>query len=109
MDRLVRSVLEFIPNKYADKFPSFSVFEFHSPWDAHVEPEGSVFLDPSLLNLPRNIAVGIIAHEFAHIFLGHTGKGGLHDKREADALASKWGSTEEVKAMRQHLGPPTDG
>jgi hypothetical protein len=54
MDTLVRCVLKRIPDSYAEQFPSFSVFESHSPWDAHVEredieEEGKVFCDPRLL------------------------------------------------------------
>lgn len=108
MDGLIKHVLKMIPERYTEKFPSFSVFECHSPWDAHVEPEGLVFLDPSLLNLPRNIAVGIIAHEFAHVFLMHIGKGGLGDEHAADALACRWGFRKQLEAMRESCGPPTE-
>ena len=108
MDGLVRYVLKTIPNSYADEFPSFSVFETYSPWNAHVD-QGEVLLSPSLLNLPWDIAIGTLAHEFAHVFLGHTGMAGLQEEHEADALACQWGFTEEIKAMRQRFGPATDG
>ena len=64
--------------------------------------------DQSLLDIPRNVAIGILAHEFAHLFLGHPVTGGLQDEYQADGLACQWGFTEEVRALRQHLGPPTD-
>jgi hypothetical protein len=108
MDKLVRYVLKAIPNSYADEFPSFSVFESYSPWDAYVD-EGKVFLSPSLINLPKDVAIGTLAHEFAHVFLEHTGMDGLQEDHEADALACQWGFIEEIKAMRQHFGPATDG
>ena len=111
MDYLVRHVLLVIPDSYAEEFPSFSVFEAHSPWGAHVEKggegDGTIYCDSSLLSLPIDVAVGILAHEFAHLFLRHCGKGGLSDEWEADALASKWGFTEQIKVMRQHIGSPT--
>ncbi len=112
MDSLVRHVLAVIPDSYAEDFPSFSVFEAPSLEGARVEKggegDGTIYLDSSLLQFPIDIAVGILAHEFAHLFLRHDGKGGLSDEREAGALASKWGFTEQIKAARQHIGPPTD-
>jgi len=113
MDTLVKCVLKRIPDSYAEEFPPFSVFESHSPWYAHVEhedleEEGKVFCDPRLLNMPKNVAIGTLAHEFAHLFLGHTGRGGLRDEYQADELACQWGFTEEIRAMRRHSGPPTE-
>jgi len=96
LDILVRHVLVTIPDSYTEEFPSFPVFEAHSPWGAHVE-EGKVFCDLSLLDMPRDVAIGTLAHEFAHLFLRHTGKGSVRDEWEADALASKWGSQKKSK------------
>lgn len=111
MYNLVKHILKAIPDEYTEDFPSFSVYE-HSPWGAHIEKdregEGILFLDPSLLDLPTDVAIGTLAHEFAHLFLGHTGKGGLQEDYEADELACQWGFSAEVEAMRQHYGPPTD-
>lgn len=107
IDSLVRHVLKVIPDDYTEGFPSLSVFETYSCWGAHVE-EGKVMCSPSLLEMPRDIAIGILAHEFAHVFLEHTGKGGLQEEHDADELTCKWGFAEEVRVMRQHLGPPTD-
>lgn len=113
MDSIVRHILEVIPEKYAGEFPSFSVFEAYSPWGAHVEPNGEgdgiIHCDSKLLSFLKNVAVGILAHEFAHLFLRHPDKGGLEDEWQADTLASKWGFKKEVKAMRKHIGPPTNG
>lgn len=108
MDTLVKCVLKHIPESYTEEFPSFSVFESHSPWGAHVEEKGNVFCDPSLLGLPKDVAIGALAHEFAHVFLGHTGRGGLQEDYQADELAYQWGFVEELKAMRLCFGPPTD-
>ena len=108
MNGLIRHVLKAIPDSYAEDFPSFSVFETRSPWEARVEHEANVFFDPKLLDMPRDVAIGTLAHEFAHVFLKHTGKGGLLEDHKADALACRWGFTEEITAMRQDSGPPTD-
>ena len=114
LDKLIRHVLKIIPNKYLEEFPSFSVSESVSPWSAHVErenieDEGKITFDPKLLTMPKSVAIGIIAHEFAHLFLGHIGHGGLKDEDAADALASQWGFAKEVKALRRKLGPTTEG
>ena len=105
-------MLEDILNSYTEQFPSFLIFEANSPWGAHAEDadskEGKIFCAPSLLDMPKDVAIGTLAHEFAHLFLRHPSEGGLRDDWEADALASKWGFTEEIKAMRQYVGPPTD-
>ena len=73
-----------------------------------VEEEANIFCAPKLLDMPRGVAVGILAHEFAHVFLGHARKGGLLDEHEVDALACQWGFTKEINAMWQHSGPPID-
>lgn len=107
MDNLVRHVLEVIPDSYTEEFPSFSVFErAYSPWDAYVEEE-KVFCNPSLLDMPQDVAIGTLAHEFAHLFLRHTGEGGLREDYEADGLAHQWGFAEQIRAMRNIAGPPT--
>lgn len=100
LDNLVRHVLKVIPDSYAEEFPSFSVFETYSPWYAHVEEEGKIFCDPRLVNMPKDVAIGTLAHEFAHLFLGHTGQGGVQEDYEADSLACRWGFTEEIAIMR---------
>jgi hypothetical protein len=109
MDSLVKYVLiTVIPDSYTEEFPSFSVFEAHSPWGAHVDEE-NIYLDPDLLKEPKDVAIGTIAHEFAHLFLGHTGSGSLQQDYEADNLAENWGFKKQIKAMRRCYGPPTDG
>jgi hypothetical protein len=110
---LVRSVLERMPDSYSDDFPSFSIFESHSDWHAHVEREDSedvaiVVCDPRLLNEPRKVALGTIAHEFAHLFLGHIAPSGLENEYQADDLARRWGFKKEIGAMRALYGPPTE-
>ena len=97
MNRLVTHVLKMIPDHYTEDFPSFSVFERYSRLGAHVEEGGNIFCDPSLLNLPWDVAIGTLAHEFAHVFLKHTGKGGLGDEREADDLACRWGFRKQME------------
>ena len=112
LDALIRHVLNTIPASYRKDFPSSSVFEYPIRLGAKVEDadvgDGKIYCNPSLLDMPGDVAIGILAHEFAHLFLRHPSEGGLRDDWEADALASKWGFTEEIKAMRQHEGAPTD-
>ena len=112
LDILIRQVLETIPDSYTEDFPSFSVFEAPTALHACVQDadvgDAKVYFDPSLLDMPGDVAIGILAHEFAHLFLRHRGRGGLREDWEADALASRWGFTEQIKAMRQQIDPPTD-
>ena len=107
MDDLVKHVLKLIPDKYIEDFPSFSVFESPSKWGAYVD-EGKIYLGSDLLNEPKDVAVGTIAHEFAHLFLGHIGPGTLQYENEADTLAKKWGFNKQIKVMRKCYGPATD-
>jgi len=108
MDDLVKNVLKRIPESYTEDFPSFSVSESPSEWGAHVDEE-NINLDSDLLNEPKDVAIGTIAHEFAHLFLGHAAPGSLQDEYEADTLAKKWGFKKQIKAMRKRYGPPSDG
>ena len=104
---LVREVLGRIPDEVEDEFHVFNVFEDTSPWGAYVN-DGSVFLDPrKLLAESRDVAIGTIAHELAHVYLRHPMEGGLDDEYAADDLARSWGFVQEVKAMRDACGPPT--
>ncbi len=104
----MRNVLTVIPDSCAEEFQSFSIFEAHSPWGAHVDEE-NIYLDSDLLKEPKDVAIGTIAHEFAHLFLGHAAPGSLQNEYEADTLAEKWGFKKQIKAMRKRYGPPTDG
>ena len=113
IDGLVRRVLTAIPDDCTDDFPPFSVLESHSPWYAHFERHsfeevGRLYIDPRLLTLPGDVALGLIAREFAHLFLEHTSGGSVEGEYEADDLAIRWGFLEEIKAVRQLLGPPTE-
>ena len=59
MDTLVKCVLKRIPDSYAEEFPSFSVFESHSPLGAHVEREGNVFSTRAYSAYPRMLPSGL--------------------------------------------------
>jgi hypothetical protein len=67
-------------------------------------------LNRELDGCPRREVVGIIAHELAHLALGHRfvsweGKRQLRLKEEyeADALACQWGFREELRAALEAL------
>ena len=112
MDILVRHVLSAIPDEYAEEFPSFSVIESRSSgytrFERHsFEEVGRLYFDPRLPSLPRDVAIGLIAHEFAYMFLEHTSGGFAGGEYEADNLATHWGFREEIRAMREFTGPPT--
>jgi len=68
LDTLIRHVLKTIPDSYAKEFPSVSVFEAHSPWGAHVDDEGTIVFDPSLLDMPEDVIIGTVAHEWPMCF-----------------------------------------
>jgi len=53
-----------------------------------IEEEGKIHCGHRLLNEPRNAAIGGLAHEFAHLLLGHTGRGSLEHESQAHKLAS---------------------
>lgn len=73
-----------------------------------VTEDGDIHLDSDkLLNYEKDVAMALIAHEFAHYNLGH-----FRDKRtntlvleeEADQLAKDWGF--KIDAFRKICGPP---
>ena len=111
----IDEVLQGIPDKYADEFPSFSIYGGPAVEGAHVEPD-AVYFDIDKLNAKcdenRDAVIGIIAHEFAHVFLRHTdagddGEKGLRHEREADEMACRWGFSSQIEALRRQCGPPT--
>ena len=69
---------------------------------------GEILLDPRLLDMGKDVAIGTLAHEFAHLFLAHTGAGSLQGECEASELACQWGFPDDVRVVCQHFGPPTE-
>jgi hypothetical protein len=114
--RLFEDVLARIPDSYAEDFPCFSVYEGFALEGASVIDE-IIYFDVSRLTKAsggdQGVLIGIIAHELAHIFLGHSSMiernpmEGLKLEGEADSLAAEWGFAEEVETFRQKLGPPS--
>ena len=107
LEALVNEVLSAIPEEYEDDFPVFDLRQGLSPWAAHVEPDGSVTLDPAKLFVDaHDVIIGTIAHELAHVFLRHRAVGGHQNEQEleADDLAIKWGFESEVSAMIRAYG-----
>jgi len=69
---------------------------------------GLIILDPEKLKkFPDDVAITLVAHEFAHYRLDHylSSPKGFEYEREADELANKWGF--DVKKFRQVVGPPS--
>lgn len=75
-----------------------------------VTEDGQIILDPKqILNLTEEVAMALIAHEFAHFNLKHylTPAEGLEQEHEADDQAKKWGF--KVDKFREVCGAPTLG
>ena len=113
MDKIIREVLKSIPEKYSENFPAFSISEAPSLFGAHFErdntKEARIIIDPLLLNHNKKVIVGIIAHQFAHVYLGHTElEGNLSKESKADALAGEWGFSIEITEMRLYLSLPIE-
>lgn len=76
-----------------------------------VTEDGDIKLDSTKLREhDEDIAMAIIAHEFAHHYLDHyiepnTDESGLKAEAEADELAKKWGF--DIDKFRRTCGPPT--
>jgi hypothetical protein len=75
---------------------------------AEVTEDGFIYLDfNKLKDLPEDIIMAIIAHEFAHYYLEHYNSKPkrLEFKEEADNLAKKWGF--DIDKFRKVCGPAT--
>ncbi len=111
---LLEDVIRRIPKRVHDEFAFFEVVEGPLPWGAHVDENNTVTLDPEKLTTDsRDVALGTIAHELAHVFLDHRARLKLdsrarqEDCGEADARARKWGFSPEITALRGVIGEPT--
>jgi len=97
-----------IPEMHMEDFPSFNIYAFTGKEGAMVMEDNVCFDLKVLGELPEEVQIGIIAHEFVHKFLGHGESSGLKEEAEADQLAAAWGFEREIKAMRKQIGPPTE-
>ncbi len=73
-----------------------------------VTEDGTISLDSKILEkYDDDVAMAIIAHEFAHAFLEHytSSPQGLEYEGEADALARQWGFN--IDKFRTVCGPAT--
>ena len=105
--RLLHQVIARIPEEIWHEFPFFEATNGPSKWGAHVE-DGLVTIDPNRLSTDSSeVRLGTVAHELAHVYLGHPKEGGLADENEADSLARQWGFSTEVDELREKYGPPT--
>jgi len=107
----IDQVLTRIPQSYTWEFPSFSIYQNYAK-GTFVDEDGVYFdVDEIYAKTSGNsdAILGVIAHELAHVFLMHaveyTQNDGLKAEDEADALASRWGFSEEIKIFRQKFGP----
>jgi hypothetical protein len=79
-------------------------------------PMHFIYLAPALEDQPKEVVLGIVAHEIAHAMLRHgspegqknmtrVGSSGLGGEQNADSLASKWGFAQEIARSRETGGP----
>ena len=64
-----------------------------------VYPVWIIVLAGYLAESTHKVAVGTIAHEFAHVVLGHR-SGGSNAEDAADTLAIEWGFSDEIEASK---------
>jgi len=107
-------VLTKIPESYEEDFPDFSIYEGSVRWGAMVA-DSSVTFDvyriKQLCDDSESALIGLIAHEFAHVFCEHgkaDHKVGLEVEDEADNLACKWGFKKEIEDFRNKIKPNID-
>jgi hypothetical protein len=75
-----------------------------------VTEDGDINLDPKqILSLTEEVAIALIAHEFAHFYLKHylSPAEGLKQEQEADDQAREWGFN--MDEFRKVCGEPTLG
>ena len=106
---LFNTVIDRIPGEYSPSFPSFAVAPGFSKMGAHVDtPSQTLIIDAEKLDQQsQQVALGTIAHELAHVFLGRALEPRLEEEYEADDLARQWGFAEEVDERRRLVGPPS--
>ena len=113
---LVLEVLSRIPDEYEEKFPSFNIYEYY--YRMYKDDAGVYVHDSAVFfcaerffkssDNDRDVMIGTVAHEFAHVYCGHDGEtGDLTEVDEADDMARGWGFESEVNVMREKLGPTT--
>lgn len=77
---------------------------FKCPYDEKKRGLNFVLLDSHSFNkLSAKAAIGVLAHEFAHIALKHRALSEQKIEGEADELASKWGFAEEIKLQEKEM------
>jgi len=110
LKKLFESVMQKIPDSYEEEFPCFSVWKGAggAAMEAYVDGPNIYFNVDLLLKEPKDVTIGTMSHELAHICLRHYGTGGLENEKRADELACQWGFRKEIKAMREKTGPSTE-
>lgn len=108
--KLFEFVMQKIPDSYEEEFPCFSVWEGTGGVGevAYVDGPDVYFDVDLLLKESKDVTIGTMAHELAHICLKHYGTGSLEDEERANELACQWGFRKEIKAMREKTGPSTE-
>lgn len=106
---IFNAVIDRIPDSYGPLFPSFTVIPGPSKMGAHVDaPSRTLIIEAvKLSQQSQQVALGTIAHELAHVFLGRASEPRLEEEYEADDLARRWGFTSEVNERRKRVGPPS--
>jgi len=103
------TVIGRIPEEYGPSFPTFAVAPGFSKMGAYVDtPSSTLIIDAEKIGQQsQQVALGTIAHELAHVFLGRAPEPRLEEEYEADDLARQWGFAEEVDERRRLVGPPS--
>ena len=100
----IDEVLTRIPSSYIEDFPSFNIYNGSSVVAAHVYKDSITFDIAKLYKSSegiKEVIIGVIAHEIAHVFREHGFKASQKDalsfEDDADQLASEWGFEEEIQ------------
>lgn len=109
--RLVDEVLARIPSAVVKEFPEFAILQGPQPERilAHGSENATYDVDKiNALGLSTDAKIGVIAHELAHIFLGHIDANWSDEELqtledEANDKAAEWGFKKEIEALHEAL------
>ena len=111
LTKLINHVLRRVSSKFEEAYvgnserSSFDIWKGRDKNGAYCHPDYILF-DPERLDEifgDDKGKIGVIAHEFAHMFLDHPnapddGRGRISYEEEANKLAAEWGFSKEIEA-----------